>query len=231
MLGGHRVLALIPARGGSKTVPRKNLRSLGGKPLLAWPIQVAQQTPEVDQVIVSTDDAEIAAVATSFGAAIHHRPPELAADTSLVVDAVRHLKSQLAERAAIVTLLEATAPFRTPAMISRCLQRLVAEDLDSIATFSETDINPQRVWRIEAGMPAPYIEGAVPWMPRQSFAPAYRLNAAVYAFRFDRLPETGPSILFGRIGAEILPGDTLVDIDTERDFMVANAILESSQRS
>jgi CMP-N,N'-diacetyllegionaminic acid synthase len=234
MIDNNAVIAFIPARGGSKSIPRKNVRPLGGKPLLAWPIDTAFASPEIDRVIVSTDDPEIAGVATQFGAELHDRPKELSGDSSLVIDAVRHLKLQLENSGRskqIFVLLEATSPFRTPQMISRCLRRLIDDNLDSIATFSESEVSPERIWRISDGKPSPYIDGAIPWKPRQSFDVAYKLNAAVYAFWLDRLPDVGPSILFGNFGAEVLPGDGLIDIDNERDFLVANEIFKSSNRA
>ena len=228
MIEGERVVAIVPARGGSKSIKNKNLRTLGGKELLAWPIGTARETPEIDRVIVSTDDAPIAEAARRLGAEHYQRPPEHATDEALVVDVIRHLRHVLqaeGETARLAVLLEATSPFRTPAMISRCLRRLVEEGLDSVATFHPAAINPERVWRIENGTPRPFLEGAVPWRPRQLLTPAYQLNGAVYAFRLDRLPADGPGILFGRMGAEIVRAEDVVDIDDERDLAIANALL------
>jgi CMP-N,N'-diacetyllegionaminic acid synthase len=229
MISGERVIAMTPARGGSKSVPYKNLHLLGGKPLLAWPIETARATPAIDRVIVSTDDDRIADAAKVLGAEVYRRPNELATDTAVVADAIRDLWRRLkseGETATILVLLEATSPFRTPEMIERCLRRLVDEQLDSIATFHEAEINPERTWRIEGGAPEPFIRGAIPWKPRQLLTPAYQLNAAVYAFRPDALPADSPSILFGRMGAEIVPADSVIDIDTLKDFTYANALLQ-----
>ena len=230
MIDGRRVIALTPARGGSKSVPYKNLHPLGGKPLLAWPIATARATASIDRVIVSTDDDRIAKAAETLGAEVYRRSAELASDTAVVADTIRDLWRRLraeGETAAIMVLLEATSPFRTPAIIERCLRRMVDERLDSIATFHEADINPERTWRIEAGAPEPFIRGAIPWKPRQLLTPAYQLNAAVYAFVPDALPADSPSILFGKMGAEILPADSVIDIDTLKDFAYANALLQS----
>jgi CMP-N,N'-diacetyllegionaminic acid synthase len=230
MIDGRRVIALTPARGGSKSVPYKNLHPLGGKPLLAWPIGTAKATPSIDRVIVSTDDDRIADAASGLGAEVYRRPPELATDTAVVADAIRDLWRRLraeGESATILVLLEATSPFRSPEVIEKCLRRMVAENLDSIATFHEAEINPERTWRIDGGAPRPFIDGAVPWKPRQLLTPAYQLNAAVYAFLPDRLPPDSPSILFGNMGAEIVPADSVVDIDTLKDFVYANALLTS----
>jgi CMP-N,N'-diacetyllegionaminic acid synthase len=230
MLDRRRVIALTPARGGSKSVPYKNLHPLAGKPLLAWSLECGLATPEIDRMIVSTDDARIAQAARDLGAETYDRDAALASDGALVADVIRDLWRRLrgeGESAEILVLLEATSPLRTPALVGRCLRRLIDEKLDSIATFHAAEINPERIWRIERGRPAPFIPGAVPWKPRQLLSPAYQLNGAVYAFYPDRLPEGVPNILFGRMGAEILPADSVIDIDTARDFVIANAILQS----
>ena len=230
MIGTHRVVAVTPARGGSKTVMHKNLRELGGRPLIAWPITTAKGVPEVDRVIVSTDDEHIRDAALQLGAEAYDRPTELASDTAIVADVLRHLRATLAgegEAADILVLLEATSPFRTPELVQRCLQRLVDEQLDSIATFHTAAINPERAWRVENGSPMPFIEKAVPWKPRQLLTPAYQLNGAVYAFFLHRLPEDTPSLLFGRAGAEIVDPHSVIDIDDERDFVIANVLLQS----
>ena len=230
MINEYRVVAMTPARGGSKSVPYKTLHVLGGKPLLAWPIETAKATTAIDRVIVSTDDDRIAAAAGELGAEVYRRPPELATDTAVVADAIRDLWRRLrgeGETAAFLVLLEATSPFRTPDMIERCLRRLVDEQLDSIATFHEAEINPERTWRIERGTPEPFIRGAIPWKPRQLLTPAFQLNAAVYAFRPDAMPADSPSILFGKMGAEVVPADSVIDIDTAKDFAYANALLQS----
>ena len=95
MLNGKRVIAVVPARGGSKSVPGKNIRPLGGKPLLAWSIDVARQMSEIDRIIVSTDDEQIASVGRAHGAEVYARPAHLATDEALVIDALKDLFRQL----------------------------------------------------------------------------------------------------------------------------------------
>lgn len=229
MIGGKRVVAVIPARAGSKGVKDKNIKALGGKPLLAWPIEVARATPEIDRVIVSTDGEGIAAVARAHGAEVYDRPPELAGDRSLVIDALRDLIARLraeGETAAYLVLLEATSPLRLPEDVSACLAMLDGEDLDSVATFTEPHLNPHRAWRIEQGRPRPFIDGADPWQPRQALPEAWQLNGAVYAFVVDRLPQTGANVLFGRMGAVTMPRDRSVDIDEALDFAIVETILK-----
>jgi len=232
MIENLRVIAIIPARGQSKSIPRKNLRLLGDKPLISWAIECALGSPEVDRVIVSTDDQAIASVSREYGAEVYERPPELATDTSLIADTLRDLWSRLrieGDQADIFLLLEPTSPFRDSSLINRCLKRLVSEQFDSIATFNEAAINPERVWRITEGIPQTFIEGAVPWKPRQLLSKAYQLNGALYAFFPDRWPSGIPNILFGRSGAEVIPADDAFDIDNSIDLFLANELLK--QRS
>lgn len=231
MIGRERVVALIPARAGSKGVPRKNLHPLGGRPLIAWPIRTAQRTPEIDRVIVSTDGDEIADACRALGAEVYRRPDHLAGDRALVADAIRHVIATLraeGETARYMVLLEPTAPFRLAADVSACLHKLHAERLDSVATFMPAHLNPHRAWSIDAaGRPAPFIPGAVPWLPRQQLPPAWQLNGLVYAFVMDGLTPTTPGLLYGATGAVETDPLRSIDIDTHLDFRIADAILES----
>jgi N-acylneuraminate cytidylyltransferase len=221
---------VIPARGGSKSIPKKNIRPLGGKPLLVWSIEAARSVPEIDRIIVSTDDGEISDVAREFGAEVYARPAELATDESLVIDALRHLISVLrreSESADIMVLLEPTCPLRSPDDIHQCIQQFMTDDLDSVATFKAAELNPHRAWSIIDGRPSPFIAGADPWQPRQKLPPAYQLNGAVYALRTGGLPADSPSLLFGQSGAVVMPPERSIDIDREVDLIVAEAILRN----
>ncbi|MDI5920866.1 acylneuraminate cytidylyltransferase family protein [Halomonas sp. LR5S13] len=227
MIHEQGVVAVIPARGGSKSVPGKNLRDLGGMPLIAWSITTAQRCPLVDRVIVSTDAVEIAEVAKCFGAEVYDRPAHLATDDALVIDALRDLIRRLnmeGEKAEIMVLLEPTCPFRAVDDVSTCILRLVEEKLDSIATFKAAELNPHRAWRIESGRPGTFIEGSVPWMPRQQLPSAYQLSGDVYAFRHAELRAEERGLLFGRSGAVKVEGHGSIDIDDERDFLLAELI-------
>ena len=229
LFGERRVVALIPARGGSTAVPRKNLRPLGGTPLVAWSIEVAQSVEAIDRAVVSTDDDAIAETAREHGGTVARRPAELATDDALVLDAVRyHLNEWTAEGrpAGVVVLLEPTCPLRQPEDVAACLRRLAEENVDSVATFTEASLNPHRAWRIENEEPRPFVEGAVPWCPRQAFPESYQLNGGAYAFFADRLPDDSVAPLFGRAGAVYMPEARSVDIDTEIDLRLANLLVE-----
>lgn len=114
-----RTLGLIPARGGSKRLPRKNILPLGGKPLIAWTIELALQCKALDQVVVSTEDAEIAAVARQYGAEVLDRPAELARDTTEMIEVMNH--ALFVYPADVLVLLQPTSPYRTEDDITDCL--------------------------------------------------------------------------------------------------------------
>lgn len=229
MIEEHQVTALIPARGGSKGVPRKNMRSLGGKPLVAWPIDIAKEVSAIDRIVVSTDDENIAACAEEHAAEVEWRPKKLATDDALVIDAIRHhldLWKQRGTEVSILVLLEPTCPFRSVGDVERSLNMLVQANCDSVATFCEAEVNPWRTWRVnEEGKVETFVEEADPWSPRQELPEAHQLNGAVYAFFAERLPRKHKGILFGQLKGITMPKERSIDIDTEIDLLVANQIL------
>jgi CMP-N,N'-diacetyllegionaminic acid synthase len=231
MINGERVIAVIPARGGSKSVPGKNIRSLRGKPLLAWSIDIAKQVSEIDRIIVSTDDAKIASVGRAHGAEIYARPPHLATDEALVIDALKDLLQTLqseGETPEWVILLEPTCPLRTADDVRTCLNLIAKGGYDSVATFKDAELNPHRAWRLVDGVPEVFIPGAVPWLPRQQLPKAYQLNGAVYVFRASLLAQEARSLLVGKLGAVLMPRDRSQDIDDNIDFTIVEALLKES---
>jgi CMP-N,N'-diacetyllegionaminic acid synthase len=227
MIGGERVIAVIPARGGSKSVPGKNIKPLGGRPLIAWSIEIARKTKLIDRVIVSTDDGRIGAVARETGAEVYERPAPLATDHSLVIDALRDLIRTLrreGETAGIMVLLEPTCPLRSIEDVEKCLE-LMAAGYDSVATFKEADLNPHRAWLLQGAEPKVFISDAIPWLPRQMLPKAYLLNGAVFAFKAGLLPRDGNALLFGKCGAVIMPRDRSVDIDDGLDFELVEMLI------
>ena len=221
-------VAVIPARGGSKSIPHKNIAPLGGRPLLVWSIEVAREVAAIDRVIVSTDDDAIARVAHEHGAEVDRRPAALAGDDALVIDALRELLARLAATGAlprVAVLLEPTCPLRSAADVEACLALLEDDAFDSVATFTSAALNPLRAWRIDQRRPTTFLAGVNPWLPRQRLPAAYQLNGAVYAFRADRLRPEHPSILFGNAAAVVMPFERSVDIDGRLDLLVAEAML------
>ncbi|MBC7447997.1 MAG: acylneuraminate cytidylyltransferase family protein [Hymenobacteraceae bacterium] len=226
------VLAIIPARGGSKGIIRKNLRELLGKPLLQYPIDTARQSRYIDRIVVSTDDAEIGALAEQLGVEVVWRPAEMATDSALVIDAIRYTIAYLRERGydpAVVTLLEATSPARRVADLDRAIEAVLSGQADTAASFHETEVSPNRLWKVDeaAAAAVPYLEGAQPFLPRQQQPKAYQLNGQLYAFSPAVLAANPQAItiILGRVCPIVTPRELAVDIDEEFDLLVAEQVL------
>lgn len=131
------VLAVIPARGGSKRVSRKNIREVGGKPLIGHTIQAAQQSTNISQFFVSTEDDEIAEIARDFGSTIVNRPPELAQDTSPVSDSITHVLNNYDGNPDFLCLLQPTVPLRTSADIDAAVQKFAESEANSLISITK----------------------------------------------------------------------------------------------
>ena len=199
--------------------------------MLVWSIEVARQVSEIDRIIVSTDDAQIASVGRVHGAEVYARPPHLATDEALVIDALKDLLQTLqAERETPewVILLEPTCPLRRADDVRDCLKLVAQGGCDSVATFKDAELNPHRAWRLIDGVPEVFIAGAIPWLPRQKQPEAYQLNGAVYVFRANLLAQEAKSLLVGKLGAVLMPRDRSQDIDDSFDFTIVEALLKNS---
>lgn len=219
-------VALIPARGGSKGLPGKNVRPFLGHPLIAWTIQAARDSAVIDRIVVSTDDVEIAAAAALYGAEVAMRPVELATDTASSADVVRHHMAAWAEEgraAERLVLLQPTSPLRTGAHVDAALAVFEDGGHDSLASLRPADTHPYLTWRRGEGTMEPFIPDA-PWTRRQEMPDAFTLNGAIYVVRCAAFPARGDAFLFGRIGGLEMPVEASADIDTLEDFQAAEAM-------
>ncbi|HYC48518.1 MAG TPA: acylneuraminate cytidylyltransferase family protein [Burkholderiales bacterium] len=212
----RRTIAVIPARAGSKRVPRKNLRIFNGRPLLTWSIMAALDGHPVDDVIVSTDDSECARLAAAHGAQHYERPDELAGDTAAMLDVLRHVVEEYrtvsGNDVEFVVLLQPTSPLRERGLIADGLARIRA---DEKATCLQT-VFPVRLFtgRIVNG----YWRGDYPESTRSQDLPTlYVPSGTLYIYRYDRTIAMGDAW-----GNHVLPlvqdPDTVVNIDEEADF-------------
>ena len=234
MYNGKKIIALIPARGGSKSIPKKNIANLGGKPLIAWSIEVAKSLNIIDEILVSTDSDEIAEVALQFGSRVHMRPSELASDKALVIDTIKFVVSFLKNESVInendyLMLLEPTCPFRSKLDLLNCIELIDGKNLDTVATYKEAELNPYRAWKIEDGNAETFIENVNPWLPRQELPQAFQLNGAVYIMKIGSLKDSQHQVVFGKSGAIIMPKERSIDIDNPIDLVVAEALINEKQ--
>lgn len=226
MLNSKRFLAVIPARGGSKSVPRKNIRPLGGRPLLTYTVDQVKEVPEIDLCVVSTDDAEISAIAIAAGARALTRPAEISGDTAPTEWALLHALDVLeekGERFDYVMVLEPTSPFRRPETIRACMERIVADKGQSLMTVIETRSN---IGHLKDGVFAPLVPGAP--RRRQERQPFYVESSTVYVARTDFLRDTG-TLVCDHWLAVVVDDSEAVDINSELDFERAESIIARRQ--
>ena len=225
MYKGKRILALIPARGGSKGVPDKNIRSLGGRPLIAWTIEAARQTAVIDRVIASTDCPRIAAAARDHGCEVPFlRPAELATDSACTADAVRHALRTLGEEYDLLVLLQPTSPLRTPDDIAACIRLCVDRDAPSVVSLSTARESPFLMYTLErSGAVSPFYEERL--RRRQELPSLHVLNGAVYVVETAHFLRHGKLLDTSTLGYA-MPPERSVDIDSEWDLFVCQALLE-----
>jgi CMP-N,N'-diacetyllegionaminic acid synthase len=233
---GIRVAAVC-ARGGSKGVPRKNLRPLLDRPLIAYAIEQAHTSGIFDRVVTSTDDPEIAEVARKWGAEVPFlRPSELAQDTSNKWDVFRHLVTELEAdgqtRVGLLADLDTGAALRTPLDIRACVDRLIEDNAEVCVTAYEADHNPyyNMVELDRAGFARVCIPPAVPITNRQQAPHVYNLSPSIFAIQRAALWQHDHWSQC-RMTLSIVPRDRAVDIDTEFDFRLVESLLTRRARS
>ena len=228
------VLAVIPARGGSKGVPRKNLREVGGRPLIAWSVDIAHEAVAAGlarRAVVSTDDPEIAEVARAAGGHVPFlRPVELAADGTRMAPVLRHavLALEAADRRRYdwVLLLQPTSPFRTLDDLREAMRLAAQGGCDSVISVVRVfEVHPVLMKRIENGRLVPFCVPEPEGTPRQQYEPpAYTRNGAIYLTRRDVLVDR-ESIWGETVHPYIMPEERSLSIDTELHLRMADLML------
>ncbi|ABK43084.1 acylneuraminate cytidylyltransferase [Magnetococcus marinus MC-1] len=226
MVAGKRVLALIPARGGSKGIPGKNLVELGGKPLLAWSIETALACSGIDRVVLSSDDASIMACGRAYGCDVPFvRPAALSTDAAPAADAIMHALESLEEAYDYLVILQPTSPFRRVEDVEACLALSIKQGAPVVSVM-EPRHPPQWMFSLgETGEMQPLLSGEIPYQ-RQKVRPYYALNGAVYVAEVAYFREHR-SFLGERTLAHLMPAAFSVDIDTPDDLICARARLHA----
>lgn len=227
MTSKERVLAVVPARGGSKGVPGKNIRLAGGKPLIAWTLEAAAASRHVDRVVLSSDDAAIIEVARACGCEVPFvRAPALAADESLTTDVVLDALDRCPGYDWVV-LLQPTSPLRTSADIDAAIRLCFDRPAPACVSVCEVEESPYWMFTIDgAGRVSPLLPGAIPGR-RQDLPPVYSLNGAVYVARVEWLRERKSFISEETVGL-VMPARRSLDIDCEADFQTFQNLMENS---
>ena len=219
-----RAVAIIPARGGSKQIPRKNLERVGGVPLVVRAVHAAAKAASIDLVVVSTDDDEIAAVAQEAGARVVRRPAELSGDTASSESALRHAIDELertGERFAVIAFLQATSPFIPSDALSAAVDAVAAGEADSVFSAVETY---GFLWRQGPGGAAEAINHDAAHRPRrQDREPHHLETGAFYVLRAAGFRETGHRF-FGRVRLAPVPAWSAIEIDDAEQLAAARAL-------
>ena len=223
---GYKILAVIPARGGSKGIPRKNLCKVDGLSLVARAVKITKALTWIDKVVLSTDDREIAEEGRKYGAEVPFlRPLELAGDTSKSVDVWCHAlveaEKYYSTSFEISILLEPTSPFREPRHVEEVVKKLVEGGYDSVLTVSETDSknHPLKQIVIKDNRVGYYDEAGKDIIARQQLTPVYHRNGAAYAVMRKCLVDQ--KMIIGSNPSAVIIDEPLVNIDTEQDLKIA----------
>ncbi|MEK7067208.1 MAG: acylneuraminate cytidylyltransferase family protein [Patescibacteria group bacterium] len=233
------ILAIIPARGGSKSIPRKNIKELCGKPLIAWTIEEAKKSKYITRVIVSTDDEEIASIAKQYGAEVPFlRPKEISGDYALDIEFLTHALDFLKEKGyepELVLRLPPISPLRTAEHIDDGIETLLKNpDADSVRPITEAPKHPYKMWRInesdsrflESFLPESFTHMHEPHnMPRQALPTAYIHTGAMDVLRLRTIRELA-STCGNKVAYFFMKPEDSVNIDYEIDFEFAELLMK-----
>ncbi len=231
MLNQYFITAIIPARIGSKRLPKKNIKNLHGKPLIAWSIEAARQSQYVDNIIVSTDNSEIQKISEKYKAkAPFIRPAKLATDVSTSFDVVAHaIKTlNLDSENNIIIILQPTSPMRTSEEIDQALEFFFNKNADGVVSVSKTEHSP--LWCNK--LPSDYslgefIRPEISNARGQDLPTFYRINGSIYIYKSLKLLNKGHIFYDHTVYGFITSENTSIDIDTELDFRFAEFLMGS----
>lgn len=228
MIDNKKVLAIIPARGGSKGLPGKNIKMLGGKPLIAWSIEAALNSAEIDRAIVTTDAQDIAQVASEFGADVPFlRPKELAADDTSSADVVLHVLNTLEEEFDIIVLLQPTSPFRTSQHIQQALAQCKEQNNYTLISVCESDKSPSWLFWNESNKLDPILGTHSKATRRQDVRKAYALNGAIYVVEVNKFKQQ-LKFMYDDSLPFVMNKNSSIDIDDAMDFKFAELVLRET---
>jgi CMP-N,N'-diacetyllegionaminic acid synthase len=223
MIGSLKVLAIVPARGGSKRVPGKNVRVVGGKPLIAWTLDAARKSRYVDHLAVSSDDEGILELAARLGCDTSlRRPDALATDETPGTDPVLHAIGAL-PGFDIAVLLQPTSPLRRPTDIDACIEKCATPGVNACVSVTPSRENPEWLYRLDTrGCMIPALSRTAGLAG--AAGSLYVLNGAVYAARLPWLREHR-TFLTPETAGYVMPDEYSLDIDTPQDLKLADLML------
>ncbi|MBA5851073.1 acylneuraminate cytidylyltransferase family protein [Clostridium sp. cel8] len=232
VINNKKVLAIIPARGGSKGIPRKNIKNINGRPLISYSIEEARKSKYIDKLIVSTEDSEIAKISKKFGAEIPFlRPKELSKDTTPGIEPILHAVSWFKNKGITfdyVMCLQCTSPFRKYSQIDKAIEVLIEKNGDSIVSVCESEITPYWMKKIEYGKLKDFLDSNIFYTRRQDAPKVYRLNGAIYMAKIDVLVKYKNWYTENTL-PYVMDEISSIDIDNMLDFKFVEFLMKESQ--
>ncbi len=221
-----KTLAIIPARGGSKGVPGKNIRSIHGKALIEYSIEVALAASEITEVIVSSDSLEILSIAAGYPQiTIHQRAVQNATDTSPITDTIREILELRQGEFDMIMLLQPTSPLRTADQLNTAVRTLQSSEFPSLISVCKMDdVHPARMYWLNPDQSMRPIMPEFETFRRQDNPPVYYRNGSIYLCKVDAFWETGKLMIAPSMAFQ-MPADQLLNIDSERDMLIAEVLV------
>ncbi len=233
MFDNKKILAIIPARGGSKGVPKKNIIEIHGKPLIVYSIECALNSKYIDKVIVSTEDIEIANIAKQYGANVPFlRIPELARDKSKTIDALIYTIKELeklGEEFDYLVLLQPTSPLRKSFHVDEAIENLMKSSYNDLVSVSEVKEHPILMRKIDGNNKVTNLLETSSTMRRQDFSKVYIVNGAIYINKLDDSFNSSKSLNDAQF-SYIMEKEFSVDIDTYLDIKIVEYYLEEERK-
>lgn len=234
ILPDKRILAIVPARAGSKRLPNKNVLKLSGQPLISWTLKEAKKSQYITDIIVSTDCDKVADIALAEGVDVPFmRPAHLATDSTRNKDVVKHLMEALAEQGKTYDyfmLLQPTSPLRSVEDINNAIEKCQSLNADAVISVCHSEYSP--LWATELdehGDLSAFLQQNVVNKRSQQLPDFYRLNGAIYLVAVDRFLREGNYFFKDNVYASIMPSIRSVDIDNEFDFKLAEFLMTSEK--
>jgi len=227
MFKNKKILAIVPARGGSKGVPGKNIKMAGGKPLIAWVIDAAKKSKYIDRLILSSDDNEIIRIAQKYKCEVpFKRPAALAQDKSLTADAIVHALNELSGYDYVV-LLQPTSPLTQTRDIDGCIEFCINSVADAVVSVTQPDKSPYWMFNMgERNTLSPVLGKAYLNQPRQALPPVYVPSGAIYIAESRWFLEHKSFYSDATLGY-VVPRERSLDIDTALDFKIFETIMKN----
>ena len=225
----NKILAIIPARGGSKRLPRKNLLELNAKPLIAWSIEAAQKSKYISKTVVTSDDEEILNIAKTYKVDAIKRPKELASDTATTFDAIKHAIQSSEEIYEYIMLLQPTSPLRDTKHIDEAIELLNAKDADAIISVCEMEHSPLWSNTLDDDLSMKgFLKEEVLNKRSQDLKKYYRINGAIYICKREKLLEEKSFFLKDKIFAYLMDKRVSIDIDEEFDYEICQLLMNKN---